>query len=125
MSNIQAELRLKGQVVYDDIIVMYMGEWMLLKPGDTYIAQHENEDPEVLTVRRVEVQKRNSGLATGKVFPKERKNAEQPIESGLNVEASPESGGNPTPRANYGRAREAGRVDYTKPAADVQPVRRD
>lgn len=152
MSNIQAELRLKGQVVYDDIIVMYMGEWMLLKPGDTYIAQHENEDPEVLTVRRVEVQKRNSGLATGKVFPKERKkklydlhevvrvsivpnpnppqpkeqkNAEQPIESGLNVEASPESGGNPTPRANYGRAREAGRVDYTKPAADVQSVRRD
>jgi hypothetical protein len=73
MSDIQAELRLKGMVVLDDIIVQYMGEWMLLKPGDTYIAQHGDDDPEVLTVRRVEVQRRLSGLTTGKVFPKERK----------------------------------------------------
>src|SRR4051812_7553845 len=73
MTDIQAELRLKGRVVLDEIIVEYRGEWSLLKPGDTYIGRHGDEDPQVLTVRRVEVQRRQSGMTSGKVFPKERK----------------------------------------------------
>lgn len=71
--DIQAELRLKGRVELDDVIIEYRGEWMLLEPGDTYIAKHGDDNPEILTVRRVEVQKRLSGLTSGKVFSKERK----------------------------------------------------
>lgn len=73
MSDIQRQLRLKGRVDLGDVIVEYGGEWMLLSVGDTYIAETEGEEAEVLTVRKVEVQRRSSGLTTGKVFPKERK----------------------------------------------------
>jgi hypothetical protein len=147
MTDIQAELRLKGLVVLDDVIVEYRGEWPLLKPGDTYIGKHGDEDPEVLTVRRVEVQRRQSGITSGKVFPKERKKRlydlhevvkippkkeeEKTDVAGLRdpgpandpgVDREVDGGAEPAPVKNHGRARDAGRVDYTKPAG-VQPVR--
>ena len=73
MSKLQDELRRNGKIPLGDKIMLYGGEWRLLKPGDTYLAHTEGQEPDILTVRRVEVQKRRTGAVVGKVFPKERK----------------------------------------------------
>lgn len=73
MSELQNELRRKGQIEIGKQLMLYGGEWRLLKVGDTYIGHTEGEEPEILTVRRVEVQRRRTNQIEGKVFPKERK----------------------------------------------------
>jgi hypothetical protein len=73
MSAIQNDLRRLGKIELGDKLLVYGGEWMLLQPGDMYLAHIEGEEPELLTCRRREVQKRRTGKTEGKVFPKERK----------------------------------------------------
>ena len=70
VSELQNDLRRKGQLIIGDKIMIYAGEWQLLKPGD--LAHTEGQDPDVLTCRRIEVQKRRGMGPEGKVFPRER-----------------------------------------------------
>ena len=73
MGDIQNQLRRNGKIDLGEKTIHYGGEWMLLKPGDKYLAEVDGEQADVLTVRRVEVQKRRTTRVDGKVFPKERK----------------------------------------------------
>lgn len=72
MSKIQKDLRKKGKVEFEGIILMYAGEWPLLKPGDTYIAEKDNEGPKLLTVDKIEKTLDKHSRWHGSVFPKEK-----------------------------------------------------
>jgi hypothetical protein len=73
MDDLIATLRLKGRVEVDEHLIEYAGEWHRLKAGDQYLGKHGDNKPELLTCRRLEVQRRQTGRVSGKVFPKERK----------------------------------------------------
>lgn len=70
MSKIQDELRKKGKVEFEGVTLMYAGEWPLLKPGDTYIAER-NQGPKLLTVSKVEKTLGKHDQWAGAVFPEE------------------------------------------------------
>lgn len=78
-------LRSKGGEAFDGKLLVYAGEWRLLKPGDKYLAQTKGEDPVLLTVRRTETRKRSTGLVEGRVFAKERKTRPYNLEECVRV----------------------------------------
>lgn len=74
MSKIQAALRKKGKVEFEGVTLMYGGEWPLLRPGDTYIAERD-EGPKLLTVDKIEKTQGKYDQWSGAVFPQENEHA--------------------------------------------------
>lgn len=50
--SIQSTLRRDGRVLFEGRWLTYLGEWVDLRPGDTYVAER-NSGPKLLTVREV------------------------------------------------------------------------
>lgn len=62
---IQDQLRREKEIEFEGVAIRYLGDWMDLAPGDTYMAERNN-GPQLLTVRYVDYEN------IGCVFPVER-----------------------------------------------------
>lgn len=65
--HIQNRLREERVIEFEGMWLRYEGEWQLLKPGDTYVAER-NAGPKLLTVREVRETLGNEQQYAGAVF---------------------------------------------------------